>query len=267
MGQGVDALLNQLMEAIGAARPVVLATVIDTSRSVPRHAGSKMLVFGDGSTLGTIGGGEMESRVIEQALAALTDGKTRSLEFSLLDPLKGDPGVCGGEVRLYLEPYMPAPVVYVVGCGHIGKAIVELAHWLGYRVVATDDRPEMVSEDALPLADVRISGAIAEVLERVPVTEDTHVVVVSRNMAVDVEVLPQLLRTPARSIGLMGSRRRWETTRKELLARGCTEAEVGSLRVPIGLELGAETPKEIAISVLAELVMLRRAGTGEPMSS
>jgi xanthine dehydrogenase accessory factor len=255
------------MEAIGAARPVVLATVIDTSRSVPRHAGSKMLVFGDGSTVGTVGGGEMESRVIEQALAALTDGQTRSLEFSLLDPRKGDPGVCGGEVRLYLEPYMPAPVVYVVGCGHIGKAIVELAHWLGYRVVASDDRPEMVSEEALPLADIRISGPITEVLERVPVTEDTHVVVVNRNMVVDLEVLPHLLKSPARSIGLMGSKRRWDTTRKELLARGCSEADLGRLRAPIGLELGAETPEEIAVSVLAELVMLRRTATGEPMSS
>jgi xanthine dehydrogenase accessory factor len=124
----------------------------------------------------------------------------------------------------------------------------------------------MVTEDALPLADMRLVGPIVDVLERVPVTADTHVVVVNRNMAVDLEVLPHLLRTPARSIGLMGSKRRWETTRKELLARGCTEADLARLRTPVGLELGAETPEEIAVSVLAELVMLRRTATGEPMS-
>jgi xanthine dehydrogenase accessory factor len=251
---------------MGEGRPVVLATVIDTSRSVPRHAGAKMLISADGTTKGTIGGGEMESRVIAEARASLLDRSPRLLSYRLADPGAGDPGVCGGDVRLYLEPYMPKPVLYVVGCGHIGKALVELGSWLGFRVIATDDRPEMVSPDLLPGADALAGGHITEALERFPVTADTDVLVVSRNMRVDLEALPHLVRTPARSIGVMGSRRRWQTTRKALLTAGMSETELARIRAPIGMELNAETPEEIAVSILAEVVRLRRAGSGEPMS-
>lgn len=259
-------LLGELVSVVEAGRRVVLATVTETDRSVPRHAGTKMLIFEDGSTRGTIGGGEMESLVIVEAVAALADGRSRTIGYRLVDPDQGDPGVCGGEVRIYLEPYMPTPVIYVVGCGHIGRAIIELAHWLGYRVVATDDRVELVTEEALPLADVRLPGPISQALARFPVTAETEVVVVTRNMVVDLEVLPELLKTPARSIGVMGSHRRWATTYRELVAQGVPETDLTRLRAPLGLELGAETPEEIAVSVLAELVLLRRGGSGEKMS-
>ena len=260
-------ILAELAEAVAAGTPVVLATVIDTSRSVPRHAGSKMLVYGDGGTSGTIGGGQMESRVIGEAIAALGDGKARLLSYDLIDPARGDPGVCGGEVNLYLEAYMPLSTVFVIGAGHIGRAVVELAHWLGFRVVAYDDRADLADPGALPDADVTLTGDFASALEGAPVTDKTHVVVVSRNMTVDLGVLPLLLDTPARSIGVMGSRRRWQETRKALEDRGIPGASLARVQAPIGLELNAESPEEIAVSILSEIIMDRRGGTGDPMST
>jgi xanthine dehydrogenase accessory factor len=255
MGEG---LIATLLAAIAAGRAGVLATVVATDRSVPRRPGSKMIVWADGSTVGTIGGGAMESQVVSAALEALAERLTRLLTYNLVDPGRGDPGVCGGTVTIYLEPYMPTETVYVIGCGHVGKAVVELAHWMGFRVVAFDDRAELISAEALPLADVRLSGTIADAQLVAPITSETHVVLVTRNVAVDLQLLPELVATPARSIGVMGSKRRWETTRAELQAMGVGAAELDRIRTPIGLELGAETPEEIALSILAEVVQLRR---------
>jgi xanthine dehydrogenase accessory factor len=257
-----ERLIRELLDAVDRGGSVVLATVVGTNRSVPRHAGSKMLVYASGATSGTIGGGEMEARVRAEAAAALSDGKTRLLRYDLLDPRQGDPGVCGGEVHVYLEPYMPPATVFVVGCGHVGAAVVELAHWMGFRVVAYDDRPELASAEVVPLADARLSGDIETAIAAAPVTPETHVVVVTRNVALDLELLPPLLASPARSIGVMGSRRRWETTRAELADRGVPQEALDKVLSPIGLELSAETPQEIAVSILGEIVRLRRADAG-----
>lgn len=251
-------VIHELARAIERGDRVVMVTVVDTHRSVPRHAGSKMLVFADGSTRGTIGGGEMEARIIALALESLSDGRPRLTRFELVDPRKGDPGVCGGDVQLYLEPYMPTPTVFIIGCGHVGRAVADLAHWTGFRVVAFDDRSDQVSPDVLPHADVRLHGAITDAIATCPITSDTHVVVLTRNMGLDLEMLPPLLGTGAASIGVMGSDRRWATTRSELERRGVPAEHLDRVRSPIGLELQAETPEEIAIAIIAEIVGSRR---------
>jgi xanthine dehydrogenase accessory factor len=259
-------IVEELRDAVAAARPVVMATVIETRRSVPRHAGSKMLVYGDGSITGSVGGGEMEARVIEEAGRAHADGKPRLVSYQLTDPGRGDPGVCGGEMTLYLEAYMPASTVFVIGCGHIGRAVVELADWMGFRVVAYDDRSDLADAGRLPGADQVLTGDFDEAVENAPITSQTHVVLVSRNMDLDVGLLPGILSSPARSVGVMGSATRWRATRKELLERGVAAESLDKLRAPIGLELNAETPEEIAVSILGEIVKDRRGGTGEHMS-
>ncbi len=259
-------VVQELAAAVERHEPVVLATVIDTRRSVPRHSGSKMLIYTNGRTSGSIGGGEMEARVMEEAASAMRDGRPRRLSFELVDPAQGDPGVCGGEVELYLEAYMPVPTVFVIGCGHIGKAVVDLSKWLGFRVVAYDDREELADPDALPHADEVHSGDFAEALAASPITGETHVVVVSRNMDVDLGVLPSILETPARSIGVMGSRRRWQTTRQALAERGADAEALERLTAPIGLELNAETPEEIAVSILSQIIADRRGGSGDSMA-
>lgn len=252
-------LLSELSGAVTAGTPVVLATVVATKRSVPRRAGTKMLVYGDGRIVGTVGGGEMESRVIAEARTALRTGRTNLLDYSLLAPDRGDPGVCGGEVQIYLEPHMPAHTVLVVGAGHVGRAVVDLAHWLGYTTVVTDDRAERLSEDEMPNADVRIAGTIEQALATHPITPETSVIVVSRNVDIDVAAIPALLDTPARYIGVMGSDRRWMTTRSMLIDRGLDETELARIHAPIGIEIGAETLEEIAVSILSEVIRVARS--------
>ncbi len=260
MNTGKDhELLKELADSVGAGIPVVLATVVATRRSVPRHAGTKMLVFGDGRLVGTVGGGEMESRVIDDARAALAAGKTNLLEYTLLAPDRGDPGVCGGEVQIYLEPYMPPHTVLVIGAGHVGKAVVSLAKWLGYRTIAADDRADMLTAVELPDADTLLSGSITEALDPASITEDTSVVVVSRSVAIDVEAIPILLASKAGYIGVMGSQRRWATTRARLLEAGVTSEALERIHAPVGIEIGAETVEEIAVSIMSEVIRAARA--------
>ena len=188
-----NTILVELLDAIQNRRAVALATIVATDRSVPRRPGSKMLVFADGRTSGTIGGGEMEARVVAEALEALVSGKSRQLIYSLVDAAAGDPGVCGGTVELFLEPHMPQPTVYVIGVGHVGQAVVELALWLGYRVAAWDDRSDLAASVNTATTDVEIlSGSIHEALETNPIDEHTMVVMTTRNVGLDVEILPPL---------------------------------------------------------------------------
>ncbi|MGI9613046.1 MAG: XdhC family protein [Acidimicrobiales bacterium] len=255
-------LLAELLAAVERREPVVFATVVDSKRSVPRRPGSKMLVYGDGRIAGTIGGGEMESRVVTEALDVLSTGRPRRLTYSLLDPATGDPGVCGGEVELYLEPHMPTSTIFVVGIGHVGQAVVELASWLGYRVVAWDDRSEVV-ESPIRQADgselTVVTGPMAEVVDSEPIDAHTRVVMVTRNVSLDVDLLPPLLASPAPYIGLMGSERRWSTTRQKLADVGVSAEELGRVHAPIGVEIAAETPSEIAVSIMAEVIRHERA--------
>jgi xanthine dehydrogenase accessory factor len=254
-----DRVLRALADAVDEGAPVVLATVVATRRSVPRHAGAKMLVYEDGRLLGSVGGGAMESRVIDEGRQVLRDGRPKLVNYELLEPEHGDPGVCGGEVQIYLEPYMPPATVFVVGAGHVGRAVTELASWLGYRTVVTDDR-EGQFED-LPDADVVLAGSLADALERHPVDVRTAVVVVSRDLEIDVDAVTRLLDSPAPYLGVMGSARRWKRVREQLVAIGLDGARIDDrVSTPIGLDLGAETVEEIAVAILGEVIRLVRAG-------
>ncbi len=256
-------IMNVLADAISAGRPVVLATVIRTSRSVPRRAGSKMLVWADGSQIGTIGGGKMESWVLNEAAETLAEGRNRVLDYDLVDPAGGDPGLCGGTVTIHLEPFMSRPTVLVFGCGHVGRAVIDLAHWLGFRVVAVDDRAELADPAEIPNADVVVSGSIEDALSAAPADDQTHAVLVTRSVALDVETIPPLLDTPVRSIGVMGSKRRWIITSKKLQDGGIAESDLHRVDAPIGVEINAETPEEIALSIMGQIITERRAGAAE----
>lgn len=258
-------ILTELVTAQTMGVPVALATIIKARGSVPRHAGTKMLVYENGRIHGTIGGGLMESKVIEEAQAALQDGQPRTIPYSLVEPGRGDPGVCGGEVEIYVEPYLPPATLYIIGCGHVGRAIAHLAHWLGFRIVVTDDRPALATPENIPHAHVYLSGSIEDALAAQPITPNTYITVVTRNVMIDRHLLPKLVGSPACYIGVMGSKRRWAETQKLLLADGLHEEALKQFHAPLGLELNAETPEEIAVSVLSEIIMLRRGGTGQRM--
>ncbi len=244
-----------------------LCTIVRSQGSTPRHTSSKMLVYPDGAFIGTVGGGELESRVIREALEAIRKGLPKFLEYQMADPSRGDPGVCGGQVEVYVEPILPKPTLVVIGSGHVGKAVAYLAKWLGFRVAVNDDRPDFCNEEAVPGADQYIPTPMAELPEHLKITPWTYLVLTTRGVNVDIVGLPALLDSPAGYIGLIGSKRRWSTTRSQLLAQGLPAEKIDRVRSPIGLELNAETPEEIAVSILAEIIMLRQGGDGAVMSS
>lgn len=259
-------IFSELLAAKETGEPIALATIIRARGSVPRHAGSKMLVYEDGRISGTVGGGEMEARVVQEAVSALDDGQPRVVPYSLVDPASGDPGVCGGEVEIYIEPYPPITTIFVIGCGHVGQAVVKLAKWLGFRVVANDDREELATPEQTPDADIYLPGSIEEALSSFKVTSNTYIILVTRNVLLDRQILPHLVDTRAPYIGIIGSRRRWEETKRLLREDGLNEEQIQRFHSPIGLELQAETPEEIALSIMAEIVMFRHGGSGERMA-
>jgi xanthine dehydrogenase accessory factor len=243
----------------------VLCTIIESRGSTPRHQGSKMLVYPDGQFIGTVGGGEVENRVRQEALAALKDGKSRLLRYNMVNPKEGDPGVCGGTLEVYVEPYLPAPLLVVIGGGHVGKAVAHLAKWLGFRVAVSDDRLEYCTKEANPDADLFYPVPMAELPKQLEITPWTYLVLTTRGMNVDVQGMPELLNCEQPYIGLIGSKRRWISTRTALLEKGVPEEQLNRVVSPIGLELGAETPEEIAVSIMAQIIMLRNGGTGKSM--
>jgi xanthine dehydrogenase accessory factor len=248
-------------------QPGALCTVVKTSGSTPRHDTSKMLVYPDGHIMGTVGGGEMENRVIKEALAAISDGKPRLLKYSMTDPKRGDPGVCGGQVEVFVEPIRPRPILVVIGAGHVGKALADLAHWLGYYVVVNDDRPDFSTPEAVPHADEYHPVTVEELPHYFTITPWSYLVLTTRGSNVDVIGLPALLDSPAAYIGVIGSERRWATTRKQLKDAGISDQLLNRVHSPVGLELNAETPEEIAVSIMAEIIMLRNGGDGKVMKS
>ena len=242
-----------------------LCTVVKSEGSTPRHVGSKMLVYPDGNFIGTIGGGDLEHRVLDEAWMAIADGQARHLHYNMSDPSRGDPGVCGGTVEVFVEPILPAPMVIVVGAGHVGKAVAHLAKWLGFRVAVSDDRAEFCTPEVVPEADAYYPVPMEKLTEHVKVTRQTYLVLTTRGSNVDAAGLGPLLETEAGYIGVIGSKRRWLETVKALKEQGVPAEKIARVHSPIGLELQAETPEEIAVSILAEILMIRNKGTGKEM--
>jgi len=259
-------ILIELLAAQERREAVALAVVIEAQGSAPRHAGAKMLVYGDGRTLGSVGGGEMEARVLAAAGELIRAGGSRLLTYSLVEPQRGDPGVCGGQMQIFIEAYTTPHTLFIFGCGHVGRALASLGHWLGFRVVAYDDRPELATKENMPDADVLLTGAPADLTAAQPIDERTHLALVTRNVGLDRQLLPHLLDTPAPYIGVMGSRRRWAETRRLLIEDGLPPEKLARVVSPIGLEINAESPNEIAVSIMAQIIMTQRGGDGQPMS-
>ena len=242
-----------------------LCTVTGSEGSTPRHVGSKMLVYPDGHFVGTVGGGELENRVIKAALLSIQNETAQTLSYTMADPSRGDPGVCGGQVEVFVEPILPSPLLIVIGAGHVGKAVIHLAKWLGYRVAVSDDRAEFCTPEATPDADAYYPVKMDELPKHVTIDKRTILILTTRGSAIDAAGLSPLLDSPAAYIGIIGSKRRWATTVKALQEKGVDEARIAKVHSPMGLELQAETPEEIAVSIMAEVMMLKDKGTGKSM--
>jgi xanthine dehydrogenase accessory factor len=245
------AVFEAVLIAQREGRTAVLVTIVQTEGSVPRQPGSKMLVWADGGIIGTVGGGEVEAHAIQAAFDAQRSGQPCLIRYTL-----GDPQAGGGTVHMFVEPLLPLPTLAVIGCGHVGKAVAELAKWLEFRVVVADDRAGYATPEQVPGMDAYVEAPPAELVARLNITPRTYVVAVTRGVDIDRDLLPALLATQTPYIGLIGSRRRWAVTAEALGGLGIDD--LSRVHTPVGLELNAETPKEIALSILAEVVMIMR---------
>jgi xanthine dehydrogenase accessory factor len=261
----MPSIFQAVSELESTHQTAALCTVVKSSGSTPRHATSKMLVYPDGHILGTVGGGGLENRVIQEALASLKDGKSRLLEYSMTDPARGDVGICGGQVEVFVEPINPPAIVVIIGGGHVGKAVAHLAKWLGFCVAVSDDRPEFCTPQVNPDADEFYPVPLAELPLHLNITSQTYLVLTTRGNTVDVAGLPALLECQAGYIGVIGSRRRWSETCKGLHENGISDEQLKRVHSPIGIGIGAETPEEIAVSIMAEILMVRGGGSGRQM--
>jgi xanthine dehydrogenase accessory factor len=258
-------LFRMIHEAQTAGQNIALATVVRTQGSVPRHAGSKMLVWPDGKIAGTVGGGLLESRIVEAALQAIQRAIPELITYRMADVAAGDVGVCGGTVEVFVEPLLPPPTVLVIGCGHVGKEVAVLAKWLGFRVLVSDDREDLCSPEHIPEMDGYFPVPAGKLAEHASITSQTYIAAMTRGQVVDVDLLPALVISPARYIGLIGSRRRWALTAQALRKQGVSETQLARVFAPVGLELEAETPREIAVSVMAQIIMIHHGGDGTAM--
>lgn len=259
-------LLKIISKLLERGESAALCTITQASGSTPRHAGSKMLVYENGDFTGTVGGGELEHRVIDEAMIAITEGKPGLFKYNMTDPARGDPGVCGGHVEVFVEPILPPAKIVVIGGGHVGKAVIHLAKWLGFKVAVSDDRTEFCTPETNPDADEFYPIPMQDLPKHLNINRQTYLILTTRGSSVDVVGLPPLLESKAKYIGVIGSKRRWATTIKGLKEKGISEEQIARIHSPVGLELNAETPEEIAVSIMAEIIMLRASGDGKSMS-
>jgi len=355
----MEFLEQSIVKTLGEGSDAALATVISRAGSAPRGVGAKLLVKPDGAFIGSIGGGSLEAKVLQEGQAVIRTGQAMILDFELTaEDLAEDGAICGGDVRVFIEP-LPAdvpdllnlyramvdirkrgpaallatvvsvngefsrgrtskalidregkpivsllaeqdlidairpeidrtlredhsrtstvhakgdrfdlllepipsePTVFVFGCGHISVCLAPLIKTVGFRLVVADDRPDFANRERFPQADDVVVDRFEGLLERLAIAEHDYLVIVTRGHLHDLVVLEQALRKKAAYIGMIGSRRKTRLVYEELVKRGVPRTELDRVHAPIGLEIGAETPEEIAVSILAELIQVR-AGT------
>jgi xanthine dehydrogenase accessory factor len=236
-----------------------LATIMVTKGSTPREQGSKMLVKSDGTIIGSVGGGCTEAEVWQEAMKVMQEGQPKVLHFDLTGRNAEEEGmICGGTMDIYIEPILSQPTVYVFGGGHISLSIVKIAKIVGFDVVVIDDRPTYASQERFPDADKVVAKEFSQVFSELPINKSSYIVIVTRGHAHDEEVLEWAITTPARYIGMIGSKKKVKTLYSHLMSRGVSKDVLGKVHAPIGLSIGSETPEEIAVSIVAEMIQVRR---------
>jgi xanthine dehydrogenase accessory factor len=249
---------EELTAALKDQRPVALAILVETVGSTPQRPGAKMLVYGDGTTLGTVGGGMMEYEVIQRALKAFEGGHAELLSIKLS---KEAGYMCGGSAKVYIEPLLPTSELIILGAGHIGQALAFFAQPLGFRVVLLDGREEFLGQAKKRNASIKTTRVVnyADPFQEVWVGPSSYIVVATFSHAHDFEGVRAALKTKASYIGLVGSKTKRAALEDHLKREGVEVADIARIMTPAGLPIGAVTPQEIAISILAEIIRLRRS--------
>ncbi len=236
-----------------------LATVVKVKGSTPRSVGSKMLVRSDGSILGTIGGGCLEAEVWEAAMKVIQEEAPKVLDFDLTGKNETPEGlICGGTMQVLVEPIISQPTLYIFGAGHIGFAVSKIAKMTGFRVAVIDDRPAYANADRFPDADEFHVEDPALVVPELNINGNSYLMIACRGHLEDQRVLTEAIKTSAAYVGMLGSRKKVKTVFANLKAEGISGEALTSIHVPIGLPIATETPEEIAVSIMAEIIDVRR---------
>ena len=242
-------ILAALEEAFQCNEPVALATLVEVRGASPAQAGFKLLVRQDGSVVGNVGGGALEKRIRDEALAALQEGKSRLAHYTLRESGPDAVGMlCGGEATVFIEVYQATPTLLIVGGGHVGLPLAELARIVGFRVQVVDVHPE--------------KGTVLR-FDPAAISAQTYVVLVTEDHVSDEQALRQALETPATYVGMIGSQRKVRVILEHLRDEGVAAEQLERVRAPIGLALGGRSPGEIALAILAEVVQVRYGGSGK----
>ncbi|MHB8058685.1 MAG: XdhC family protein [Desulfuromonadaceae bacterium] len=248
-------LYEEMVRLAQQGEPFALATVVADEGSSPRKKGAKMLVRGDGSSLGSVGGGKIEQETIEACLAALADNEVYTLEFVLTEEYGY---VCGGSMTIFVEPQGRRPQLVMFGAGHVGRAVTALAHGCGFRVTVVDERSDCAIPALLPGADEIICAPVAESFARLKLDGESFAVIATPGHLHDFAAVRGCLITDSCFIGLLGSKRKREALFKFLEEDGFSAAQQKRVVTPVGLEIGAQTPEELAVSIVGQLIAVRR---------
>ena len=245
-------------EALDRGEPAALVTIVATHGSTPQRVGAKMLVYADGRSVGTIGGGCYENDAFWKAREAIADRRPRLLHYELSDDFAQETGlICGGQMDVYIEPIEPSPQLYVIGAGHVGFHLARLAHEVGFRVHVIDDREKFANAERFPTAEEIAVDDIPAWIARASLPAHAYAVIVTRGHTNDLEALRALAPLELRYLGLIGSRAKVARIFEALTLDQMPDEYLQRVHAPIGLDIGAVTPQEIAVSILAELIAVK----------
>ncbi len=253
-------IFEEIIQLQRENKSAALVTVIKTRGSVPRESGSKMLVQADGTIHGTIGGGSVENMVINEALQVLKSGKAVTVKHDLFDEDGKDTGmVCGGNMEFFIEPVAAAEKIYIFGGGHIAFHLAGLAGMMEFNYLIIDDRKDFANKERFPGALECINNDAGEAAANISFDANDYIVIISRDHNTDYEILKQVLHKPARYLGMIGSKSKRRDIYKRLKQNdGFSDDDLQRIHSPIGLDIGAETPQEIALSIMAEIIKEKR---------
>jgi xanthine dehydrogenase accessory factor len=258
-------VFSALSEALQRGEEVALVTIVSSTGSTPQRVGAKMLVYADGRTVGTVGGGCYENEAFWKAREAIKNRKPVNLKFELNDDFAQENGlVCGGQMEIFVEPVEPSPELFVFGAGHVGYFVAKMAHEVAFKVHVVDDREKFASVE-------RFGSGIDVIVDHIPTWLENHTlpptayaVIVTRGHTHDLDALRALARSPHRYLGLIGSKAKVRRIFDVLLEEGQSAETLKAVHAPIGLDIGAITPQEIAVSILAELIAVKHGKITEP---
>jgi xanthine dehydrogenase accessory factor len=254
-------LFEEIVRLRRAGQRAALATIVHTNGSIPSFESSRMLVREDGSIAGTIGGGCVEAEVWAAAREVMQRESPRKMVFNLNNEASYDNGlICGGTLEVFVEPILPQPMLYLFGGGHVSMAVAKAASAAGFGIAVVDDRESFANKERFPMSQ-EVYTSYEDAFEKIHPNESNYVVIVTRGHKEDMRVLAWAVRTEARYLGMIGSKRKVLSVYKALENDGFKAEEFERVFAPMGLDIGALSPEEIAISIVAELVAVRRNAT------